>query len=143
MMGSLGLHPAKHQAWAAALSETIGGGLTAAGFLNPLGPAMIIGSQAVAIQRVHAKNGVWISGGGYEYNATIIAAALAIALEGAGPVSLDGLFRRQRSGVGWALLSLLLGLGGAAVTLSVADRFKPGESDATPAAASTTDAAQA
>jgi putative oxidoreductase len=142
MMGSIGLHPAKHQAWAAALSETIGGGLTVAGFLTPLGPAMIIGSQAVAIQKVHAKNGVWISGGGYEYNATIIAVALALALEGAGPVSLDGLFGRQRSGVGWGLVSLVLGLGGAAVTLSLADRFKPGESDAT-AAASTTDAAQA
>jgi putative oxidoreductase len=58
MIGSIGLHPAKHQAWAAALSETIGGGLTVAGFLTPLGPAMIIGSQAVAIQKVHAKNGV-------------------------------------------------------------------------------------
>jgi hypothetical protein len=73
---------------------------------------------------------------------TIIAAALALALEGGGPVSLDGLFGRQRSGVGWGLVSLVLGLGGAAVTLSVADKFKPAESDAT-ATASATDAAQA
>jgi len=35
-MGAIGLHPAKHQGLAAALSETIGGGLTAAGFLSPL-----------------------------------------------------------------------------------------------------------
>ncbi len=125
MMGSIGLHPAKHQARAAALSETVGGGLTAVGFLSPLGPAMITGTMAVAINKVHAKNGVWLAQGGFEYNLTLIAAAFAIANEGPGPLSIDGLLRKDRSGFLWALTSVALGLGGAAATLAVADRMAP------------------
>jgi putative oxidoreductase len=127
MMGAIGMHPAKQQALAAALSETIGGGLTAAGLLSPLGPAMITGTMAVAIRKVHGKNGVWATGGGYEYNLTLIAAATALAAEGPGYLSLDGLFRRQRSGLKWALVDLALGLGGAAAALAVAERMAPGE----------------
>lgn len=126
MMGSIGMHPAKAQALAVALSETIGGGLTAAGFLSPLGPAMLTGTMAVAIQKVHAKNGVWVSSGGFEYNLTLMAAAFALAAEGPGPVSVDGLLRKQRSGLTWAVLQLALGLGGAAATLAVADKMAPG-----------------
>ncbi len=132
MMGSIGMHPAKPQAAAAALSETIGGGLTAAGFLSPLGPAMLTGTMAVAIQKVHAKNGVWATAGGFEYNLTIIAAAFALAAEGPGPVSIDGLLRKHRSGLKWAVVELAMGLGAAAATLAVADRMAPsgGTSDA-------------
>jgi putative oxidoreductase len=124
-MGALGLHPAKQQALAAALSETIGGALTAAGFLSPLGPAMITGTMLVAIKKVHLKNGVWVTEGGFEYNATIIAAALALATGGPGALSLDGLFRRQRSGLRWGVIALALGAAGAMVTVNLADRFAP------------------
>jgi putative oxidoreductase len=126
-MGAMGMHPAKHQALAAALSETIGGGLTAAGLLNPLGPAMITGVMAVAIKKVHLKNGVWVSGGGYEYNLTLMAAALALAAEGPGKLSLDGLFGKNRSGLKWAVVALALGLGSAAATLAISDRLAPAE----------------
>jgi len=126
-MGALGLHPAKQQALAAALSETVGGGLTAAGFLSPLGPAMITGAMAVAIHKVHAKNGVWASEGGFEYNLTLIAAALALAATGPGPFSLDGLLGGQRSGLRWGVVAFLLGIGGAASTIAVASRFRPDE----------------
>ena len=126
-MGALGLHPAKQQGLAAALSETVGGGLTAAGFLSPLGPAMIAGTMLVAIEKVHAKNGVWVSNGGYEYNATLIAAALSLATAGPGLFSLDGLLRRQRSGLRWGALALALAAGGAATTLAVSSRMQPAE----------------
>jgi putative oxidoreductase len=126
-MGALGLHPAKHQGLAAALSETVGGGLTAAGFLSPLGPAMITGTMLVAIRKVHAKNGVWVTNGGYEYNATLIAAALSLATAGPGLLSLDGLLRRQRSGFRWGAVALALGVGGAAATLAVSSRMQPDE----------------
>lgn len=124
-MGALGLHPARQQALAAALSETIGGGLTAAGFLSPLGPSMITGVMAVAINKVHWKNGVWLTSGGYEYNLTLIAAAFALAAEGPGPLSLDGILGHQRSGLGWGLVALAVGLGGAAATLALAERLAP------------------
>jgi putative oxidoreductase len=125
MMGSIGMHPAKHQARAAALSETIGGGLTAAGFLSPLGPAMIMGTMAVAINKVHLKNGVWVSKGGFEYNLTLIAASFALAAEGPGLISVDGLLGKQRSGLKWGLFAAGLGLGAAAAALRAADRYAP------------------
>lgn len=124
-MGALGLHPAKYQALAAGLSEAVGGALTAAGFLSPLGPAMITGTMLVAIQKVHAKNGIWVTAGGFEYNATLIAAALSLATAGPGALSVDGLLRRQRSGLRWGVLALALAAGGAAATLAVADRMAP------------------
>lgn len=124
-MASLGMHPAEHQAKAVAVAETAGGGLTAAGLLSPLGPSMIIGVMAVAIRKVHAKNGVWVSNGGFEYNLVLMAASFAIAAEGPGKLSLDALLRKQRSGLGWGLLSLALGLGGAAATLAIAERMAP------------------
>jgi putative oxidoreductase len=133
-MGALGLHPAKYQAMAAALSETIGGGLTAAGFLSPLGPAMITGTMAVAIKKVHAKNGVWVTAGGFEYNLTLIAASLSLAASGPGLFSVDGLFGKQRSGFRWGVVALALGLGGAAATLAVASNLAPADGpDAAPA----------
>ncbi len=131
MMGSIGMHPARHQARAAALSETLGGALTAAGFLSPLGPAMISGTMAVAIKKVHLKNGVWVTGGGYEYNLLLIAASVALAESGPGILSLDGILRRQRSGLGAALFALGLGAGAAAVALAVAEKVAPGEGAAT------------
>jgi putative oxidoreductase len=130
MMASLGLHPPKQQAWAVALSETVGGGLTAAGFLSPLGPAMIIGSQAVAVKKVHLKNGFWLHNRGYEYNLALIAGAFALAESGPGPLSLDGLFRKRRSGFGWALFAAALALGAGAATLRISDRFAPKETGA-------------
>jgi putative oxidoreductase len=75
-----------------------------------------------------------VTQGGYEYNATIIAAALSLATAGPGALSLDGLLRKQRSGLGWGGLALALGVGGAAATLAVSDRMRPDELPADEAA---------
>jgi putative oxidoreductase len=66
-----------------------------------------------AIRTVHGKNGPWITNGGYEYNAVLIAAVLAIVEMGPGPFSLDAVSGRERSGPGWAALALALGAAGA------------------------------
>jgi putative oxidoreductase len=123
MMESIGMHPARQQAVAVALTETVGGGLTAAGFLSPLGPAMITGAMAVAIRKVHRQHGLWAQDGGFEYNAVLLVAAFALAAEGPGLLSLDGLLRRQRSGLRWAVVELALGLGAAAAVLALADNL--------------------
>ena len=144
-MGAIGLHPAQQQGLAAALSETIGGGLTAAGFLSPLGPAMIMGTMIVAIQKVHVKNGPWVTKGGYEYNATIIAAALSLATAGPGVLSLDGLLRKQRSGLRWGVLALAMAAGGAASTLAISNKMQPdavAADEAEPESSTTEDAAE-
>jgi putative oxidoreductase len=95
--------------------------------------------MAVAIKKVHAKNGIWVTAGGYEYNLTLIAVALSLATAGPGRFSVDGLLGKHRSGLRWGLLTVLLGLGGAATTLAVADRLAPVEAAFESAKATETD----
>jgi putative oxidoreductase len=129
MMKGLGMYPPEYHARAVALSETIGGGLTALGFLSPLGPAMIMGTMAVAIQKVHLKNGLWAHKQGYEFNLTLIAASFALAADGPGLLSIDWMLRKQRKGLGWALAAAAAAGGAAAVVLRVADRMAPSSAD--------------
>ncbi|MGA3219409.1 MAG: DoxX family protein [Acidimicrobiales bacterium] len=124
-MKSLGMYPPEYQARAVALSETIGGGLTALGFLSPLGPAMIMGTMAVAIKKVHLKNGLWNSNKGYEFNLTLIAASFALAADGPGLLSVDWMLGKQRKGLNWALAAAALGAGAAAVALQIGDQLAP------------------
>ena len=140
VMGAIGMHPAQHQAKAAALSETVGGALTLAGLMSPLGPSIVIGTMTVAIAKVHAKNGIWQQNQGFEYNATLIAAATALAEMGPGPLSLDALRRTQRSGLVWALAAAGIGAAAAYGAMAVAERSAPagGSAEPTPAAAKAT-----
>jgi putative oxidoreductase len=130
VMENLGLHPPKVHARAVALSETLGGGLTAAGFLSPLGPAMVIGTQAVAISKVHLKNGFWNHKGGFEFNTLLVASAFAIAAQGPGPFSLDGILRKQRSGLHWGLAAAALGVGAAMGVMKAAESMAPASTGA-------------
>jgi putative oxidoreductase len=85
----LGLKPGVLFAFVAGFGEFAGGLLTLLGWLNPVGPALIIAVMIVAIAIVHAPKGFWASNGGYEYNLANIAAALAIAFGGVGAYALD------------------------------------------------------
>jgi len=124
-MRALGMYPPELQARAVALSETIGGGLTALGLFSPLGPAMIMGTMAVAVQKVHLKNGLWASRKGYEFNLTLIAASFALAADGPGLLSVDWLLGKQRSGLRWALAAAALGGGAAAAALKMGEKLVP------------------
>jgi putative oxidoreductase len=115
----LGLRPGRRHATAAGVSEFGGGLLLVLGFITPLGAAAIIGVMAVAILTVHAPKGPWVTEGGYEYNALIIAVAFALAGAGPGSWSLDNAFGLDLAGTGWALGALGAGiLGGIAALLS-------------------------
>ena len=59
--------------------------------------------MTTAIRTVHLKNGFWSTGGGYEYNLTIIAALLLIVDGGPGPLSVDGALGIEETGAGVAL----------------------------------------
>src|SRR3954447_18723322 len=89
---SIGMGPGRRNALAAGYSELIGGGLLFLGLITPLGAALIIGVMIVAISTVHAKNGPWVTDGGWEYNAVLIAIAFCLAGAGPGEISLDDLF---------------------------------------------------
>jgi putative oxidoreductase len=126
---SLGIRPGRRNAMAAGTAELVGGALLALGLLTPLAAALIIGVMVVAIITVHAAKGPWVTDGGWEYNAVLIAAAFALAGAGPGQVSLDDAigWMPDITGAGWALGALALGalLGIGAVVAGRAGAQEP------------------
>jgi len=114
MFETLGMRPGRRNAVAAGVAEAGGGAALAAGFATPLAAATLTSVMLTAINRVHLKNGPWVTNGGYEYNAVLIAAVIALTEVGPGELSLDHAFGTERSGPGWALFALAAGAAGAA-----------------------------
>jgi putative oxidoreductase len=115
---SLGLKPGKRNALAAGLSEAGGGALLATGVALPLAGAAITGTMATAIRHVHAPKGPWSTEGGWEYNAVLIGATLAIV--------------EDECGLGWALAAGAAGVAGSVAISELgarqaeqADDFEP------------------
>lgn len=101
---SLGLKPGKRNAVAAGAAEAGGGALLASGLALPLAGAALTGTMTSAIRHVHASKGPWSTDGGWEYNAVLIAATLAVI--------------EDECGLGWALAS---GIAGAAGSFAVSE----------------------
>jgi putative oxidoreductase len=101
---SLGLKPGKRNAIAAGAAEAAGGALLATGVALPLAGAALTGTMTSAIRHVHASKGPWSSDGGWEYNAVLIAATLAIV--------------EDECGLGWALAA---GAAGAASSFAMTE----------------------
>jgi putative oxidoreductase len=120
---TLGLRPGRRHARAAGLAETAGGALVTLGALTPIGSTLISSTMITAIRKVHAKNGVWSTSGGYEYNLVLIAAATALVDNGAGPASVDAALFPRLKGPTLAVLSLAAAAAGSylATSASVAE----------------------
>ena len=115
----LGLKPGKVHATAAGLAETGGGALLVAGAATPLAATAISGTMTMAIHKVHLQKGPWVSDGGYEYNAVLMASVFAITAAGPGSFALD----RRRWGTGWAIAQLAAGAGGALAMVKLSERM--------------------
>jgi putative oxidoreductase len=126
----LGLRPGKVHATAAGVAEAGGGALLVAGAATPLAAAAVTGTMTVAIQKVHAPKGPWVSEGGYEYNAVLMAAVFAITAAGPGALALD----RREWGTGWALAQLAAGVGGGLALIKYAESTSPADAQAEPQA---------
>lgn len=87
MMEQLEVPNPKMSAWAVALAEFGGGLALILGWKARPAAAAIAFSQLVAVNKVHAQQGLV---GGYEFNASLIAGAGCIALAGPGKLSVDG-----------------------------------------------------
>lgn len=125
---SIGLRPGWLHARAAGTAEFLGGALIALGLFTPFAAAALIGVMTAAIATVHAKNGIWNTNQGYEFNLTLIAVVFALAGVGAGAWSLDNTFGFDLHGTIWALAALAAGvIGGAASVISgrAAARHQP------------------
>jgi putative oxidoreductase len=105
---SLGLKPGKRNAMAAGAAEAGGGALLATGVALPLAGAALTGTMTSAIRHVHASKGPWSSDGGWEYNAVLIAATLAIV--------------EEECGLGWALAAGAAGAAGSFALTEMAKR---------------------
>ena len=110
---SIGLRPGKRHALAAGAAEAGGGALLVAGAATPVAASVLTATMLTAINRVHLKNGPWVSNQGYEYNLVLIAVVLSLAETGPGSPSIDSAIDAKWHGPKWAVLSLLGGIAGA------------------------------
>ena len=122
MMESLRLRPVRRNAIAAGATEATGGLMLLAGLATPAAAAGLIGVMSTAIRTVHLPKGVWNSGGGYEYNLTLIAAMLALVETGPGDLSLDHLLKLEKRGPAWALAALAVGLAASTAVVTLGRR---------------------
>jgi len=86
MLQSLGVPNASKMAWVLALGEFVGGIALILGWKTRPVALGLAFSQVVAIDKVHARQGLV---GGYEFNATLIGATAALALTGPGKIAVD------------------------------------------------------
>jgi putative oxidoreductase len=118
---SIGFRQPRTQAIASAVVEIGAGGALIAGVATPLAAAAVVGVMAVAARTVHAPNGFFITGEGYEYVLNLSASSVALAALGPGAVSVDrllGVHDKLTPGQRAALAGGL-GLGAAAAQLAV------------------------
>ena len=127
--GSLGYRAPLAMATLAGLAEA-GGLAFAFGFLTPLAALGIAVVMLTAVGVVHWKNGFFNGDGGYEFNLTLLAAAIAVAATGPGRFSIDRLigWDDNISGLWWAVAVLAVALVVAGLNLTLARRRPQAES---------------
>ena len=98
MLQNMGIPPI--MAYLVVAAEFGGGILLVVGLLTRLAALSILIDMAVAIDKVHWRNGLLSSGGkvGYELPLACGIIAFALIFLGAGPISLDGAFFRGGGG---------------------------------------------
>jgi putative oxidoreductase len=124
---SLGLAPGKRHAVAAGVSEAAGGALLTLGALTPIASAAVTGTMVTAIRKAHGSNGPWVTEGGYEYNAVLIAAMVALTDAGPGRPSVDAARFPWMKGPALALLQLAAGVAGSYLATEVFNEAQAGK----------------
>ncbi len=100
----LGFRPGARWAWLTGAAELLAGATLVLGIGTRIGALAVIGTQAVAVAKVHAPKGFDNMAGGWEFNALIMATALGVLLGGPGTISLHELLERRLQGGGRWLL---------------------------------------
>ena len=88
-MASIGLEPGYLMALLAGSAEFFGGLALALGLLTRPAAIVTAFTMLVAIFSVHISNGLFLANDGYEYALALFAATVALAIQGAGSVSVD------------------------------------------------------
>jgi putative oxidoreductase len=122
--GSIGMKWPRLQARLAAGTEIVAGVLFAAGLLTSFAAAAMVSLMVVAWFVAHRTTGFFIfnAGQGWEYVASIAAAAFALGATGAGKASLDHALGWHLEGWWGAVVAGFVGVGGAVVHLGTSYR---------------------
>lgn len=101
-MASIGLEPGYLMALLAGSAEFFGGLALVLGLLTRPAAIVTAFTMLVAVFSAHWQGGLFMSNNGYEYALTLFAVSVALAIQGAGRFSLDGLIldRYSRSPAG-------------------------------------------
>ncbi|MET7770849.1 DoxX family protein [Nocardia sp. NPDC005366] len=121
---SIGMRPGLLQAWLAVTTEVGAGILFALGLLTPFAAAAFVSLMLVAAWTVHREHGFFIAGNGWEYNLVLAVGAVAVAVGGAGRLSVDWAVFGSDILTGWAgfVVSAVLGVGAATALLGACYR---------------------
>ncbi|KJS08101.1 MAG: hypothetical protein VR73_06885 [Gammaproteobacteria bacterium BRH_c0] len=92
-MESIGLTPGYLMALGAGSAEFFGGLLLILGLLTRPAAVVLAFTMLVAIVAVHIGNGLFMANNGYEFGLALLVIAIALALRGAGSLSLDHLIK--------------------------------------------------
>src|SRR5713226_2406444 len=102
----LGFPMGRRHALMAGLAETGGGLLLALGLLTPVAEALVFSVMLVAAVTVHIKKGFFAQNGGCEYTLVLGIAALTVAFNGPGSLSLDAPVGRHLGSTFWGMAAL-------------------------------------
>ncbi|MBR9911068.1 MAG: DoxX family protein [Gammaproteobacteria bacterium] len=94
-LASIGLEPGYLMALLAGSAEFFGGIALILGLLTRPAAFVAAFTMLVAIFAVHAGNGLFMANNGYEYGLTLLAATLALTIQGAGRFSVDNLLQQR------------------------------------------------
>ncbi|MFN3987344.1 MAG: DoxX family protein [Rhodocyclaceae bacterium] len=94
-MASIGLAPGYLMALLAGSAEFFGGLALIAGLLTRPAAALSAFTMLVAIFTVHIDNGLFMANNGYEFALALLAATLALTLQGGGRYAADGLIAQR------------------------------------------------
>ena len=93
-MESIGITPGYYLAMLSGAAEFFGGLALIVGLLARPAALALTFTMLVAIVKVHLANGLFMSNNGYEFALALMAASLAILIEGAGKLSIDNALAR-------------------------------------------------
>lgn len=87
MFEQMGLRPGRPLAIATGLAEVFAGASAILGIGTRVAAIAVLATQAMAVAKVHARKGFDNMAGGYEFNASLMALALALLFAGPGRFS--------------------------------------------------------
>lgn len=94
-LASIGLEPSMLMALLAGGAEFFGGLALILGLLTRPAALASAFTMLVAIFSVHISHGLFLANGGYEFALSLLAATVALTLQGAGRLSLDRLLAKR------------------------------------------------